>query len=70
MISSAEFILLAEESGLIIEIDYWVFKQTVQQIKKCKKKLGLEIQIRVNKSPVQFRETMDNLDWLTYLTEN
>ncbi len=70
MVSPAEFIPLAEESGLIIEIGDWVFKQTVQQIKKCKEQLGLDIQISVNKSPVQFRETIDQLDWLAYLAEN
>jgi len=70
MVSPAEFIPLAEESGLIVEIGDWVFKETVQQIKKCKKQLGLDIQISVNKSPVQFRETTVQLDWLSYLTEN
>ncbi|MFT7008700.1 MAG: diguanylate cyclase (GGDEF)-like protein/PAS domain S-box-containing protein [Colwellia sp.] len=70
MVSPAEFIPLAEESGLIIEIGDWVFKQTVQHIKKCKKQFGLEIQISVNKSPVQFRDTIDHLDWLAYLNEN
>ena len=70
MVSPAEFIPLAEESGLIIEIGDWVFKQTVQHIKQCKKQLGLDIQISVNKSPVQFRESIVHLDWLTYLTEN
>ena len=70
MVSPAEFIPLAEESGLIIEIGDWVFKQTVQHIKKCKEQLGLDIQISVNKSPVQFRESIDQLDWLAYLTEN
>ncbi len=70
MVSPAEFIPLAEESGLIVEIGDWVFKQTVQHIKRCKKQLGLDIQISVNKSPVQFRESIVQLDWLTYLTES
>jgi len=70
MVSPAEFIPIAEESGLIVEIGDWVFKQTVQHIKKCKAQLGLDIQISVNKSPVQFRETNSHLDWLVYLAEN
>jgi len=70
MVSPAEFIPLAEESGLIIEIGDWVFKQTVQHINKCRDQLGLDIQISVNKSPVQFRESIDQLDWLAYLAEN
>jgi diguanylate cyclase (GGDEF)-like protein/PAS domain S-box-containing protein len=70
MVSPAEFIPLAEESGLIVEIGDWVFKQTVQHINKCKEQLGLDIQISVNKSPVQFRESIDQLDWLSYLAAN
>lgn len=70
MVSPAEFIPLAEESGLIIEIGDWVFKQTVQHVKQCQKQLGLDIQISVNKSPVQFRERVAQLDWLSYLAEN
>jgi diguanylate cyclase (GGDEF)-like protein/PAS domain S-box-containing protein len=69
MVSPAEFIPLAEESGLIVEIGDWVFKQTVQHIKKCKEHLGVDIQISVNKSPLQFKETGAKLDWLTYLAE-
>jgi len=70
MVSPAEFIPLAEESGLIVEIGDWVFKQTVQYIKKCKDQLGLDLQISVNKSPVEFRESIDHLDWLSYLTKH
>ncbi len=70
MVSPAEFIPLAEESGLIGGIGDWVFKQTVQYIKKCKEQLGLNIQISVNSSPVQFRDTVGQLDWLVYLTEH
>jgi len=70
MVSPAEFIPLAEESGLIVEIGDWVFQQTVQYIKKCKEQLGLDLQISVNKSPVEFRESIDHLDWLSYLTKH
>jgi len=70
MVSPAEFIPLAEESGLIGEIGDWVFKQTVQHIKKCKQQLGLDIQISINKSPAEFREINDSFDWLSYLTAN
>ncbi|MEH6443502.1 MAG: EAL domain-containing protein [Oceanospirillaceae bacterium] len=70
MVSPAEFIPLAEESGLITEIGDWVFKQTVQHIKKCKQQLGIDIQVSINKSPVQFKDNSAHLDWLSYLTEN
>jgi EAL domain-containing protein (putative c-di-GMP-specific phosphodiesterase class I) len=70
MVSPAEFIPVAEESGLITEIGDWVFTQTVQHIKKCKKLLGIDIQISVNKSPVQFKKTENTLEWLSYLQSN
>jgi len=70
MVSPAVFIPLAEESGLIVEIGDWVFKQTVQYIKKCKKQLALDIQISVNKSPVQFKKSAKSLDWLAYMKSN
>lgn len=70
MVSPAEFIPLAEQSGLIVEIGDWVFKQSVLLVKKCKLQLSLDIQISVNKSPVQFREPIDQLDWLAHLNES
>ena len=70
MVSPAEFIPLAEESGLIVEIGDWVFKETVKHIKKTKEQLGLDIQVSVNKSPVEFRESVHHFDSLAYLAEN
>ena len=67
MVSPAEFIPLAEDFGLIVEIGDWVFKQAAKQVKVCKEQLGLNIQISINKSPIQFREAEDHIDWLAYL---
>ena len=69
MVSPAEFIPLAEDFGLIVEIGDWVFKQAAKQIKTCKELLNLNIQISINKSPIQFREAEDHIDWLAYLDE-
>jgi len=70
MVSPAEFIPIAEDFSLIVDIGNWVFKQTVQQIKRCKQQFGIDIQISINKSPVQFREADDHIDWITYLSDN
>jgi len=67
LVSPAEFIPLAEDSGLIVEIGDWVFKQVVQQVQRCQLACGRTIQISVNKSPVQFRETSNHIDWFEYL---
>lgn len=69
MISPADFIPLAEESGLIIEIGDWVFKQAVQQYKSLQDKYEVDIQISVNKSPVQFQAAIDHSGWITYIEE-
>jgi len=70
MVSPAEFIPLAEDSGLIVEIGDWVFKQVVLQIKRCDEQFDLDVQISVNKSPVQFREVKNHSDWFTYLNDS
>ncbi len=70
IVSPADFIPLAEESGLIVEIGDWVFKETVKHIKKSKEQLGVDIQVSVNKSPIEFRESIHHFDFLSYLTEN
>jgi len=68
LISPANFIPLAEESGLIIDIGDWVFKQTVQQVKHWRKTYK-NLQVSVNKSPIQFRAATDCDDWINYLKQ-
>ncbi len=49
-----EFIRLAEESGLIISIGEWIFREVCHQIKKWMES-GIEpIKVSVNFSPIQF----------------
>lgn len=66
MISPIIFIPLAEESGLIHEIGEWVFQETLSIIEKWRNCLGHNIQISVNKSPVQF-EGKRNQHWIDEL---
>jgi diguanylate cyclase (GGDEF)-like protein/PAS domain S-box-containing protein len=56
LISPAEFIPIAEETGLIVEIGEWVFRQAASQAASWQSSQAGPIQISVNKSPVQFRE--------------
>ncbi len=65
MISPAEFIPLAEETGLIVPIGDWVFKKAIEQCKSWREKFH-DFQISINKSPVQMR-SKDSLMWNEYL---
>jgi diguanylate cyclase (GGDEF)-like protein/PAS domain S-box-containing protein len=63
-ISPAEFIALTEESGLIQPIGDWAFKEALNLIKKLKHTYNKDIQVSVNKSPMQFKTKHDHQDWL------
>ncbi len=69
MVSPAQFIPLAEESGLIHEIGDWVFHETVRELKRWRELFVPEFQISVNKSPMQFRKDKvgEESSWLSHL---
>ncbi|MET1256356.1 EAL domain-containing protein [Aliikangiella maris] len=54
-ISPAEFIPIAENTGLIKEIGNWVMDNACQKIAECRR-LGYEIRLAVNLSALQFRQ--------------
>jgi len=57
MVSPAEFIPIAEETGLIIEIGDWVLSTACYQLKKWEQyKLPNHFHLAVNVSPKQFRK--------------
>lgn len=55
-ISPADFIPLAEETGLIIPIGNWVIETACKQIKNWSKQFNKEIRVAVNISPKQFQQ--------------
>jgi len=69
LVSPAEFIPLAEETGLIVDMGDWVFKEAANYAKYISKITQQTFQISVNKSPVQFHERKKSHDWLEYLAE-
>jgi diguanylate cyclase (GGDEF)-like protein/PAS domain S-box-containing protein len=71
MVSPAEFIPLAEESGLIIDIGEWVFQQAAHHAHDWRKRFHPDFQVSVNRSPAQFHNpTRENhLPCLNYLEE-
>jgi diguanylate cyclase (GGDEF)-like protein/PAS domain S-box-containing protein len=70
MVSPMDFIPLAEESGLIIEIGAWVFMEAARWISRWVAHVPDNFQISVNESPVQFQNDDNSMDkWLTHLSE-
>ena len=55
-VSPAQFIPIAESTGLIIGIGEWVFEQAAQQVAQWRTRYGSDFQISINKSPVQFHQ--------------
>jgi diguanylate cyclase (GGDEF)-like protein/PAS domain S-box-containing protein len=71
LISPAEFIPLAEATGLIHEIGDWVFKEAARLAKHWRNQFTPDLQVSINKSPVQFKsENYHNASkWSEYLQE-
>lgn len=49
------FIPLAEETGLIVDIGNWVFAEVVRQTSIWQARFNVEMQVSVNSSPVQYQ---------------
>ena len=70
MIPPADFISLAEETGMIVEIGDWIFREAASQARRLREKYDPDFQISVNKSPVQFRSnSISYKTWFDYLHE-
>ncbi len=70
LISPAEFIPLAEETGLIIALGDWVFKEAAKYTKRWVDAGQPDFQVSVNMSPVQFKHEATNIGvWLDYLRQ-
>lgn len=54
-IDPADFIPVAEDSGLIVEIGKWVLNEALDQLMHWHATLDNKMQVSVNKSPVEFR---------------
>lgn len=71
MIPPSKFIPIAEDTGLIIGIGEWVFRQAVDAIKACRQQIHPDFKVSINKSPVQFRsESTAHVTWFQHLVEN
>ncbi len=71
LISPEDFIPIAEDTGLIVDIGDWVFKQAAREVKRFRETYHPDFQISINKSPVQFLNTnhRNHFNWITCLKE-
>ena len=69
VISPAEFIPLAEETGMIQELSDWVFLEAARQVKKWRALIP-EFKLGINVSPVQFKNGgIDIHAWFDHLND-
>ncbi len=70
LVNPAQFIPLAEETGLILGIGDWVFHESMRYAKRWRTLYNPVFQISVNKSPIQFyKDGEEHTAWLSYLRE-
>ncbi len=71
MVSPAQFIPLAEETRLIVEIGDWIFKESARQLKHWRTLYNAKLQISVNVSPVQLGNEIGSSykTWFSHLQE-
>jgi EAL domain-containing protein (putative c-di-GMP-specific phosphodiesterase class I) len=63
----SEFIHIAEDTGMVIEIGEWVFQQAARQVKIWRESLHPNFQISVNQSLAQFDDNTRQTLWLENL---
>ncbi|MFG6415866.1 putative bifunctional diguanylate cyclase/phosphodiesterase [Roseateles sp. DC23W] len=69
-VSPAQFIPIAESSGLIVDIGNWVFREAAAQAQTWRAAGHEGFQISINKSPVQFLSERGHRlqpDWISHL---
>ena len=55
LVGPVDFISIAEETGMIIDIGNWVFDVAVKQAQDWRQRYDPDFQVSINKSPLQFQ---------------
>ncbi|SFW15459.1 bifunctional diguanylate cyclase/phosphodiesterase [Nitrosovibrio sp. Nv17] len=70
MINPVDFIPIAEETRMIVDIGDWVYRTALQQVKRWHTAYDPDFQVSINTSPVQYRRDVDiHKTWLKFLQE-
>ncbi len=67
LIDPAEFIPIAEETEMILEIGDWVFRDAARQVARWRISHHAAFQISINVSPVQIHNMVNARNWPDYL---
>ena len=67
LVNPAEFIPIAEETGMIVNIGDWVFHEVARQAAKWRTSHHATFQISVNRSPMQFHNDGNIHAWFDHL---
>lgn len=71
LVSPLDFIPLAEETGLIVEVGDWVYKEATRQVHQLRQRYHPAFQISINVSPVQFNNVPTLYhDWAAWLHQH
>ena len=69
IVNPTEFIPVAEDTEMILQIGDWVFREALRQVTRWRLLYHPEFQISVNISPVQIRHASHAYDWVDYLQQ-
>ena len=67
LVDPAEFIPIAEDTGMIVDIGDWVFREAARQAANWRASHHAAFQISVNRSPVQFHSDSNIHAWSDHL---
>lgn len=69
MVAPDNFIPLAEETGLILQIGQWVLAEAIKTAKILRKNISPDFQVTINQSSKQFQQHDDRIQELTDIIE-
>ncbi len=70
VVNPGDFIPVAEDTGLIVEIGNWVFYKVANQLVKWQTSIDSKFQVSINKSPVQFyNKDEKHLGWFKHMEQ-
>jgi diguanylate cyclase (GGDEF)-like protein/PAS domain S-box-containing protein len=70
LINPVDFIPVAEQTGMVVDIGEWVFRTAARQVAAWRAAHHSQFQVGVNVSPVQFQnDGIDFAEWLRFLQE-